>query len=118
MLFHQRYLLFKFQRIHPEIVTCAVSNIATSAIQQTVDVIIGYAFVVGVTEQTDLWESGSIVLTNGACAIRRGILSNHDLYGQMTLLAQDRVQCAGDGLLLMIGGNDNRDYVFHLSFAL
>lgn len=105
--FHQSDGFLKFLVIHPEVITCTISNIFTSASQQAVEVIIEKPLVMSVAEETYLGITGSIVATDGRCAVRRAVFTNDDLYGLMALLTEDGVKRARDGLLLIICGDDD-----------
>ena len=118
MLLHHCDLFLQFLRIHPEVIACAIGNVFAFASQQTVDIVVSHPFVLWVTEESDLRIALGIVLTDGTGIVGGGILTNHDLYRQMTPLTQDGIQRTSDGLLLIIGDDDDRDHLFHLSLAL
>ena len=114
MGFHHADFFLELLRIGPEIVACAVGDIASAALEQAVEVIVVDAFVVFVTEQAD--DVGvflGIRLADGPCAVGGAVFANHDLEGHVALLHEDRVDGATDGVLLVVGDDDDGYEVLH-----
>ena len=105
--FHQSDSLLKFMVIHPEIIAGTIGYILASASQQTVEVIVEDPLVAGVAEEAYLGITGGIIATDSRGIVRRAVFAYDDLYGLVALLTEDGVKGACDGLLLIIGGDDD-----------
>ena len=55
-----------------------------------------------IAEQTDLWLACGILLADLAGMVCGTVFADDDLYGQMAPLPENGVECAGNGLLLII----------------
>ena len=101
--------LLEFRIVNPKIIAGTVRNIFTSTGAEAVEVVPHEAFVVLVGE--DAYRVGVlplVLLADGQGAVCRAILADDDFYGQVASLCQDAVECPADGVLLVIGADDNR----------
>ena len=83
-------------------------NILSSALQQAIEVIVGNAFVSLVAEQAyDVWMLLGVCLADGLGVVGRCILPDDNLKGHMALLHQNGIDGPRDGVLLVIGEDDD-----------
>jgi hypothetical protein len=97
----------QFPRVAPEIIACTVSNKFTTTGEQTIVIIVDYALVVGIAVESYLGITGGIVLADGRGIVRRTVFTYNDLDWLMAFLTEYGVEGTRDGLLLIIGNDDD-----------
>ena len=105
--FHQADGLLQFLVVNPEIITCTVSNKFTTTGEQTIVIIVDYALVVGIAVESYLGITGGIVSADGRGIVRRTVFAYNDLDWLMAFLTEYGVEGTRDGLLLIIGNDDD-----------
>ena len=105
--FHQADGLLQFLVVNPEIIACAVSNKFTTTGEQTIVIIVDYALVVGIAVESYLGITGGIVSADGRGVVCRTVFAYNDLDWLMAFLTEYGVEGTRDGLLLIIGNDDD-----------
>jgi hypothetical protein len=113
---HQRYigvrlqdrnLFLQFLGVTPEIIARTVCNVFSPALKHAVEVVVYKSFVFLVRNNPDdVRVLLGVLLTNSQSGISGTVFTNDNLIRYMTLLHEDRIQCATYRFLLIIG-NDN-----------
>jgi hypothetical protein len=105
--FHQADGLLQFLVVNPEIIACAVSNKFTTTGEQTIVIIVDYALVVSIAVESYLGITGGIVSADGRGIVRRTVFTYDNLDWLMAFLTEYGVEGTRDGLLLIIGNDDD-----------
>ncbi len=114
VLLHHAEFLFQFQRVCPEVIACTVGYIRSASGEQTVEIVVDDALVMLVADEPDgVGIAAGIVFADSTRAISGTILADNDLQRHVALLAEYRVERPADGGLLVVGGNDYGDHLFH-----
>ena len=117
MLLQQESLFFQLAWVAPFVVACQVGYVLAARLQETVVVVDEEAFVLRIAYQADnVGISGCVVSTNLSGVVGRAVFADDDFDGPGTTLAQDAVERPCDGLLLIVGADNDGYLVFKLQW--
>lgn len=117
MLLQQESLFLQLPWVAPFVVARQVGNVLAARLQETVVVVVEEAFVLRIAYQADnVGISGSVVSTDFLRLVGRAIFADDDFDGPDTTLAQDAVERPCDGLLLIVGADNDGYLVFKLQW--
>ncbi len=102
-------LFVEFPVVDPVVVAGAISYIVAGSCEDAIEIVVEQPFVGVVQHEFDfLWIFCRVLLAYTGGVIGRAVLSDYDFIIEVSFLSQDRVKSAGYGVLLIVGGDDDR----------